>query len=238
MARRCRPRESDDEKAVLLLEPRCFETVVEHGIVHTGEAAAALLHDAEGGEGLCDEGIARAGAIAAFAEFGQGERPRRIAGAANFDAVAEDAHEDLAGDVLVVAVGDGVDEGFAQGGSGVFIEAKVVEADGATGVKRVLVDEGERLFEGAGKGGINRALALGTSADAGLGVGLGEDLALPKAIGGALAEEEKGGGGEFKHPAVAIVYHQTAGLQNLPLFPLVRGRVHRDHEGGECKEAI
>ena len=75
---------------------RRIEAVVEHGVVHPGKTASALLHDPERRQRLRDERIAGAWPVAAFAELGQGQRRRRIAGAGNLHPVAEHPHEDFA----------------------------------------------------------------------------------------------------------------------------------------------
>ena len=85
-----RPREGNDKVAVVLAESRGVETVIKHGVMHAGEAAAALFHEPEGGERLGDDGVAGAGAVISFAKFGESQRRGRVARAGHNDAVGED----------------------------------------------------------------------------------------------------------------------------------------------------
>ena len=148
--------ESDDEVAVLFGKGWGVETVVQHGVTHAGEAAAALFHELEGGERLGDDGVAGAGAVVAFAKFGEGQRRGRVARAGHNDAVGEDLHGGFAAGVLIIAVGYGVDEGFAERVDGVFVEREVVDTDHAGGMKRVFLDESQDLPDRGQDGGAER----------------------------------------------------------------------------------
>jgi hypothetical protein len=85
---------------------------------------------------------------------------------------------DFAAGVLVIAVCDGVDEGFAERPLRVFIQRDIVDADDTSRVERVFVHKFENLVNGLGQGGVDVDLSARFAGDFRVGVSVNEDFAL------------------------------------------------------------
>ena len=107
--------------------------MVKHCVAHSGKAAAALFHEIQRRKGLGNHGIARAWAVVAATEFCQCQGRRRITGAGHDNAVGKDLDGDFAAGVLVIAVCDGVDEGFTERPLRVFRYGSVVLSEAIEG---------------------------------------------------------------------------------------------------------
>ena len=80
---------------------------------------------------MCQHRITGTGAILALAEIGQSDGRGRQAGTGDDHAVSKNFQHDFSPAVLVLAVGDGVDQSFPQRLDGIFIQPETIEANDA-----------------------------------------------------------------------------------------------------------